>query len=48
MTAGFLASREFLMLRATPAEFGWMARHDVSIPVKHSEENSMLSCGFPS
>ena len=42
------ASREFLMLQATPAEFGWMARHcDVSMPVKLSEENWMLSLWFP-
>ena len=41
------ASREFLMIQATPAEFGWMARHcDVSMPVKLSEENSMLSLWF--
>ena len=40
---GFLASCEFLMLQATPAELGWMACQNVPKLGKHSEENSMLS-----
>ena len=36
------------MIQATPAEFGWMAKHcDVSMPVEFSEENSLLTLLFP-
>ena len=42
------ASSEFLMIQATPAEFGWMAKHcDESMPVEFSEENSLLTLSFP-
>ena len=44
---GSCASPELLMMQATPAEFGWMAYQcDGSMPVKLSEENSMLSLWF--